>query len=87
VTQVLSIVNGHVEKELVNNSGSELFKAVNKAGTPEEKIKSLFLSVLTRQPSTDEMAMMLEEVKASGDNAYKNIASALICTSEFMFMQ
>lgn len=87
VTQVLSIVNGHVEKELINNSGAELFKNLNKAGSPEEKIKVLFLSILTRSPSEDEMAMMLDEVKANGDGGYKNIASALICTSEFMFMQ
>ena len=80
-------MNGHVERELVDNSGAAVYKAVNAAKTPEEKINVLFMSVLTRKPSDDEMAIMLEEVKSNGSNAYRNILAALVCTSEFMFEQ
>ncbi len=85
VTQVLSILNGEVERNLVSNDGAYIFKQLEKGKTPEEKIKILFMSILTRSPDADEMAMMLEEVKANGSKGYKNIMSALICTSEFMF--
>jgi len=85
VTQVLSILNGEVEKNLVGNDGAHIYKQLAKGKTPEEKINILFMSILTRTPDADEMAMMLDEVKTNGNKGYKNIMSALICTSEFMF--
>lgn len=86
VTQVLSLINGHVERH-ITNGGSEIMKAIGNAGTPEEKIKTAFIGVLSRYPSDDEMAMMLEEVKSGSSDAYKNIVAALISTNEFMFIQ
>lgn len=87
VTQVLSILNGHVERELVNNSGSVVFKNREKAGSPAEKINVLFLSTLTRKATPDELQFMLAEVKDSGNSGYRNVLSALLATSEFIFVK
>ena len=34
-----------------------------------------------------EMGIMLDEVKTSGDDGYRNIVSALVMSSEFLFLQ
>ena len=87
VTQVLSILNGHVERQLVNNSGAVVFKNLDKAKSPAEKINVLFLSTLSRKATPDELQFMLAEVKNSGDRGYKNVLSALLATSEFIFIK
>lgn len=85
VTQVLEILNGHVEKTVVSNSGAQFYKDVNKGSTPEEKTERLFLAVLSRKPNDQEKAIFSAEIKSKGDQGVRNCASALICSDEFMF--
>jgi hypothetical protein len=87
VGQVLSLMNGYVQKQLVNNSGASLYKSLEGANSDEEKIRRLYVTILSRPPSTEEMGWMLEEVKASGEDGYRNIVSALVMSSEFLFLQ
>ena len=78
VGQVLSLMNGYVQKQLVNNSGASLYKSLAGAGTDEEKVRRLYITILSRPPSPEEMGWMIEEVKASGEDGYRNIVSALV---------
>ena len=87
VTQVLSILNGHVEKNITSNSGAKLFKVVNAGKTDGDKIDRIFLSVLSRRPSEDEKELFLNEFKMDRGSAVRNTVSALISTAEFMFIQ
>ena len=87
VGQVLSLMNGYVQEQLVNNSGAHLYKSLEGAGSDEEKIRRLYITILNRPPSGEEMGWMLEEVKKSGQNGYRNIVSALVMSSEFLFLQ
>jgi hypothetical protein len=87
VGQVLSLMNGYVQQQLVNNSGAHLYKSLEGAGSDEEKIRRLYVTILSRPPSSEEMGWMLEEVKSSGENGYRNIVSALVMSSEFLFLQ
>jgi hypothetical protein len=87
VGQVLSLMNGYVQKQLVNNSGASLYKSLAGAGTDEEKVRRLYITILSRPPSPEEMGWMIEEVKASGEDGYRNIVSALVMSSEFLFLQ
>jgi hypothetical protein len=87
VGQVLSLMNGYVQKQLVNNSGASLYKSLDGAGTDEEKVRRLYITILSRPPSPEEMGWMIEEVKASGEDGYRNIVSALVMSSEFLFLQ
>lgn len=87
VGQVLSLMNGYVQKQLVNNPDAHLYKSLDGATAPEEKIRRLYVAILSRPPSAEEMEWMLEEVKASGDDGYRNIVSALVMSSEFLFIQ
>jgi hypothetical protein len=85
VTQVLSLINGHVEKNIVNDSRAVVFKAINAADSPEGKVKAAFLAILTRYPTPAEIELMLPEAK-KGNSGIKNIIYALLNSNEFMFV-
>lgn len=87
VGQVLSLMNGYVQSQLVNNTGAYLYKSLEGANTPEEKVRRLYIAILSRLPDDEEMKWMLDEVKAGGDAGYRNIVSALVMSSEFLFVQ
>jgi hypothetical protein len=87
VGQVLSLMNGFVQRELVNKPSAHLYKSLEGASTDKEKIRRLYIAVLNRPPSDQEMSWMLDEVQAQGDAGYRNIVSALVMSSEFLFLQ
>lgn len=87
VGQVLSLMNGFVQEELVSNSSAHLYKSLEGATSEKEKIRRLYIAILSRPPSDDEMSWMLDEVKSQGDEGYRNIVSALVMSSEFLFLQ
>ena len=87
VGQVLSLMNGFVQRELVNKSSAHLYKSLEGATSEKEKIRRLYIAILSRPPSEDEMGWMLDEVKASKANGYRNIVSSLVMSSEFLFLQ
>jgi len=87
VGQVLSLMNGFVQRQLVNNSSAHLYKSLEGAKTDAEKIRRLYLAILSRPPSEEEMGWMQAEVKAQGEEGYRNIVSSLVMSSEFLFLQ
>ena len=87
VGQVLSLMNGFVQRELVNKSSAHLYKTLDGANTDKEKIRRLYVAILNRPPTAVEMTWMLDEVKKQGDAGYRNIVSALVMSSEFLFLQ
>jgi Protein of unknown function (DUF1549)/Protein of unknown function (DUF1553) len=87
VGQVLSLMNGFVQRELVNKSSAHLYKTLEGATTEKEKIRRLYIAILNRPPTDEEMNWMTDEVKKSGDSGYRNIVSALVMSSEFLFLQ
>jgi hypothetical protein len=87
VGQVLSLMNGFVEKELVANKEAHIYKSLAGSSTPQERIRRIYLAILARPPSEEELGWMLAEVTAAGDEGYRNIISALVMSSEFLFLQ
>ena len=87
VGQVLSLMNGFVQRELVNKPTAHLYKSLEGASTPKEKIRRLYIAILTRPPTDEEMTWMLDEVTKQGDAGLRNIVSALVMSSEFLFLQ
>lgn len=85
VTQVLSLINGHVERNIVGDSRAVVYKAIDAAATPEAKVKAAFLGILTRYPTPAELDLMLPEAK-KGREGIKNILYALLNSNEFMFI-
>jgi hypothetical protein len=87
VGQVLSLMNGFVQSKLVNSDGAHLYKCLKDAGSDSEKVRRLYISILSRPPSDEEMKWMLDELKTRGEAGTRNIVSALVMSSEFLFLQ
>jgi hypothetical protein len=85
VTQVLSLINGHVERNIVGDSRAVVYQAIDAAATPEEKVKAAFIAILTRYPTPAELDLMLPEAK-KGREGIKNMIYALLNSNEFMFV-
>lgn len=87
VGQVLSLMNGFVQSQLVNNPEAHLYKGLKGAKTPEESIRRIYVAILNRPPNNEEMTWMKEEIASSGDQGIRNVVSALVMSSEFLFLQ
>lgn len=87
VGQVLSLMNGFVQRELVNKPTAHVYESLEGATSAKEKIRRLYIAILSRPPSGKEMLWMLEEVEKQGAAGYRNIVSALVMSSEFLFLQ
>ena len=85
VTQVLSLINGHVEKTIIGDSKAVVYQAIDGAATPEEKVAAAFLCILSRPPTPAELDLMLPEAK-KGRDGLKNILYALLNSNEFIFI-
>jgi hypothetical protein len=86
VPQVLMLMNGSAQ-EMLTQSGSPVLKQIEAAKTPEEKVDTLFLSVMSRKPTANEQTLAKREVETSGSEAFPNLVWALINTREFIFVQ
>lgn len=87
VGQVLSMMNGYVQRQLVGNPGAHVYKSLEGAGSEGEKIRRIYLAILNRPPTQEEMGWMKEEIKARGEEGYRNIVASLVMSSEFLFLQ
>ena len=87
VTQVLNLLNGFVDQNIVKNSKSFVISEIRKMPTMEAKLNTLYLSLYSRYPATREKSMMLDYIKKTGntDKSYTDIIWALINTNEYMF--
>ena len=83
-TQVLSMMNGQVEKLVVANKRAHIHKLSE--GSVQDRIRAIFMGTLSRLPSDDEMKIMEQEVEDRGESGYRNIISALVNTREFLFI-
>ena len=82
---MLSLINGHVEKNIVGDSKAIVYKAIDSASSPEEKVKAAFLTILSRNPTPAEIDLMLPEAK-KGRDGIKNMIYALLNSNEFIFI-
>ena len=86
VPQVLMMMNGSAQAMLTSNA-SPVLRAIEKTEGEDQKIDTLFLSVLNRHPSENEKSIAKKEIAASSTEAFPNMVWALINTREFIFMQ
>jgi hypothetical protein len=88
VGQVLSLMNGFVQKQLVNNPDAHLYKGLAGAKNDEETIRRIYIAILNRPPNAEEMSWMKEELSSTDkQQGLRNIVSALVMSSEFLFLQ
>jgi hypothetical protein len=87
VPQVLSLLNGFVDKTLLPNAKASIRLDVAAAPNALEKLRTLFRGTLSRDPSPKERETWLPDLEKRGDAAIKDLLWALVNTHEFMFVR
>lgn len=87
VTQVLSLMNGQIEKRIIANPRTVLMQNIVQAKLDSEKIDTVFLSMLSRNPQRSEKREWLNAAANDGSEAVTDLIWTLANTSEFMFIQ
>jgi len=88
VDQVLAIMNGYVEKNIISNPNSPFMKELAKQKTTKDMIEHAFLSILQRKPNTREASDFSEMVnRLKSNDSHKDIAWVLLNSHEFLFVR
>jgi hypothetical protein len=87
VTQVLSLLNGYVEKKILKNKKSVVLQNLGKVENMEDKIEAIFYTILNRKPDSREERDSKDFVKKFGDDAYPDLIWTLVNSHEFIFVQ
>jgi hypothetical protein len=86
VPQVLQMFNGPIT-HMILDPKSLMYDTVKDETKPDERVTTIFLTILSRRPTTEERAMALAEIKENGPAGYGNVIWALVNTREFLFIQ
>ena len=86
--QVLTMFNGWTTHTMLER-GSVIYDNVVKQTRPEAAIDTIFLSILSRRPTADEIAVASRELQTAETPAAGcgNLIWSLLNTREFMFIQ
>jgi hypothetical protein len=87
VTQALMLLNGPLFEQ-ITQSHTQIGSIFGSSSSVDEKIDRIFLSVLSRRPTTTERQISQKSVQTDGEqNALEKITWALFNTREFSFKQ
>lgn len=86
VPQALSLLNGPVA-EILGSPASKLNQDLEKAASTPQKLETLYLALLGRQPNADEKAILSQVTSERGEKAVTDVTHALITGSQFLFVQ
>ncbi|WP_250927843.1 DUF1549 and DUF1553 domain-containing protein [Aporhodopirellula aestuarii] len=86
VPQLLALFNGPITHMMLE-AGSVIYTEVEQADGISNRIRIIFLSVLGRMPTSEEMSVALSEIRESRTAGYGNIIWSLLNTREFLFVQ
>ena len=86
VPQVLCMFNGPITHMLLEQN-STIYNNISRKHDIANGVKTLFLTILSRLPESEELALAQEEVKRNGAAGYGNVVWSLVNTREFLFIQ
>ena len=86
VPQVLFMFNGPISHMLLE-SNSTIYNIVIKKKSVNDGVRAIFLTILNREPDTQELALATKQVAEQGAAGYGNVIWSLVNTREFLFIQ
>ena len=87
VTQILNLLNGYVDTRVINTTSTLLLRKILQEEDPVARIKQIYLSTYTRNPTPQEMNEGLRVVKANPRHGYQDLIWTQINSLEFLFIQ
>ena len=85
ITQALSLMNGVVEKSLIQNKSSVIQQALAGCKNDLEKIKKAYWLILCRLPSIDEYSMFRSLLSRNKKVGTDDLIWTLVNSHEFRF--
>ncbi|MDZ4401727.1 DUF1549 domain-containing protein [Prosthecobacter sp.] len=85
VPQALVLMNGQMLPNILN-SWSQVMLAVKQARYPDDKIEAVYLALLSRKPTAEEMAAWAK-AQSHGLNTIQDLVYALLNSQQFIFIQ
>ena len=86
-TQVLNLLNGFVERNILANKQADFIAAMKDESSKAKQIENVFLSILGREPNSRELGDLKGLLDEKDANSYKHVAWILLNSHEFMFIQ
>ena len=86
-TQVLNLLNGFVEKNIIANKGADFIELMKTEKSKSKQIENVFLSIIGRKPNSKELGDLKGLIDEQDKNSFKHVAWILLNTHEFMFIK
>ncbi len=86
VPQILFMFNGPISHMLLEKD-STIYNNIMNRSSITDGVKTVFMTILTREPDEEEMQLAVQEVKQNGPAGYGNVVWSLVNTREFLFIQ
>ena len=86
-TQVLNLLNGFVEKNIIANKGADFIMSMQQEKSKQKQVEDAFLSILSRRPNSKEIGDLKAFIDNDDPNSFKHVAWILLNSHEFIFIQ
>jgi len=84
-TQVLNLLNGFVENNILNKKDAAFITQVNQEKVKTKQVENIFLSILNRKPKYSEIRVLTEFIDEK--DGFKHVAWILLNSHEFIFIK
>jgi len=84
-TQVLNLLNGFVENNILNKKDADFINLIKKEKNKNDQIENAFLSILGRKPMSNELTLLKKYVDET--DGFKHVSWILLNTHEFIFIK
>jgi hypothetical protein len=84
-TQVLNLLNGFVETNILNKKDASFIKQMQSENSKTKQIESVFLSILSRKPNSTEINALKKLIDKK--DGFKHVAWILLNSHEFIFIK
>ncbi|QEG21786.1 DUF1549 domain-containing protein [Mariniblastus fucicola] len=87
VTQVLRLMNGFVDSTIGKDQNSVMTRNVLYADNENEAIEAVYLTMLSRMPTSSEKRVWRKDFREDSKTAYTDLVWTLINSNEFIFVR
>lgn len=84
-TQVLNLLNGFVENNILNKKDADFIKSMQEEKSKTKQVENAFLSILSRKPNSKESTILKDFVDEK--DGFKHVSWILLNSHEFIFIK
>ena len=84
-TQVLNLLNGFVETNIINKKDADFIELMQSEKTKTKQVENAFLSILSRKPKTSESTLLKKFIDEQ--DGFKHVSWILLNSHEFIFIK